>query len=442
MRRARMNSKTARMTRKSNRYTAIMRMLAALCLLAVAPAYPAGAGVSFDEYKSRRTALREALPDSLIVIFGATERENGELRTGFFQTPDFYYLTGWTEPNAILVITPSTDVLLIPKRNAEQERWTGPKLAPGDTNVVTATGFDSVLATSSFESNLAKWAENVSNVYTLTGEPQTEALRKLLPLREVKSAALPIARLRMKKSPAEIALVQKTTDASVAAHKAAWNRIKAGLSEYQIAATMSETYFDMGCERHAYAPIVGSGPNAAILHYSKNSRRMDAGELVLMDVAAECSMYASDITRTVPVNGKFTPRQREIYEVVLGAQKAAIAAIKPGVMLGNRTTKNGLHQIAMDYINSHGKDLHGKPLGQYFIHSLGHHVGLEVHDATDPSQPLRAGMIITMEPGIYIPEEGIGVRIEDVVLVTEDGAKLLSAALPREVNEIEKAMAR
>ena len=169
---------------------------------------------------------------------------------------------------------------------------------------------------------------------------------------------------------------------------------------------------------------------------------MDSGELVLMDVAAECSMYASDITRTVPVNGKFTPRQRELYDVVLGAQKAAIAAIKPGVMLGSSKNKIGLQKIAADYIDSHGKDEKGNSLGKYFIHGLGHHVGLDVHDATDPALPLEAGMIITIEPGVYLPQEGIGIRIEDVVLVTENGAKVLSSSLPREVNEIEKAMAR
>lgn len=411
-------------------------ILSALCLFAAAP------GVSHSEYHERRAALQKALPDSLIVVFGDTENEHGDLRTGFFQSSDFYYLTGWTEPGAILVLTPSTEVLLIPKRNAEQERWTGPKLAPGDSNVSAATGFETVIPASAFESNLLKWAEPVSSVYTLMSSPQSDALKKLLPLRQILPAALPIARLRMRKSPAEIGLIQRTTDVTLAAHRAAWKRIQAGLNEYQVAATMTDTYFEQGCERNAYSPIVGSGPNAAVLHYSLNRRRMDAGELILMDVAAECSMYASDITRTVPVNGKFTPRQRELYEVVLGAQKAAIAAIKPGVMLGNSKSKSGLHKIAADYIDSNGKDLKGNPLGKYFIHSLGHHVGLDVHDAFDPTQPLEAGMIITIEPGIYLPEEGIGIRIEDVVLVTETGAKVLSSSLPREVNEIEKAMAR
>jgi Xaa-Pro aminopeptidase len=168
---------------------------------------------------------------------------------------------------------------------------------------------------------------------------------------------------------------------------------------------------------------------------------MDAGEVAVMDVAAECDNYASDITRTVPVGGKFTPRQREIYEVVLGAQRAAIAAAKPGMTFG-RTTPNSLYKIAYDYINTHGKDLHGQPLGPYFTHGLSHHVGLDVHDAFDPTAPLKAGMVITIEPGIYLPEENIGVRIEDIILITETGAKVMSGALPTGPDEIERALAQ
>ena len=217
--------------------------------------------------------------------------------------------------------------------------------------------------------------------------------------------------------------------------------MQGGLFEYQVARTLTGTYLEAGCERNAYPPIIGSGKNGTILHYFKNTRRMDAGELLLMDAAAECGGYAADVTRTVPINGKFTARQREIYDIVLGAQKAAIAAVKPGITF-SKSDPASLYRIAMDYINSHGKDLHGEPLGKYFTHGLGHHVGLDVHDPFSSDLPLMEGAVITIEPGIYIPEEGIGVRIEDMVLVTATGGKLLSGALPRDAKEIERALAK
>jgi len=245
--------------------------------------------------------------------------------------------------------------------------------------------------------------------------------------------------MRMRKSAEELALIERATKVTLDAHRAAWQRAAPGLFEYQIAASMGNVYFDQGCERHAYSPIIGSGPNSVILHYAQNSRRMDQGEILLMDVGAECSGYVADVTRTIPVNGKFSPRQREIYEVVLGAQKATIAQVKPGMTLA-RTTPNSLYKVAFEYINSHGKDMKGEPLGKYFIHGIGHHVGLEVHDASDPSLPLEAGMIIAIEPGIYIPEENMGIRIEDMILVTETGSRVLSAGLPKEIVEIERAV--
>jgi Xaa-Pro aminopeptidase len=377
--------------------------------------------------------------DSVTVLFGATEHESGELRTGFFQDPNFYYMTGWTEPGAILVVTRDKDYFLIPNRSLDNEKWTGPKLGPDSPNVKTLTGFETVLPAEAFESNLNKWVESGKRVYTLMKTPAGDGLKTLLPLRDFGDAATQIARLRMTKSAAEIAAIQHATDATIDAHMAAWKNMKPGKTEFSIAALMSGTYFGEGCERHAYAPIVGSGPNAAILHYSKNTRTIDNGELVLMDVAAECSMYASDITRTVPANGKFTPRQKELYEVVLGAQQAVINAIKPGLSLGRGA--NSLNKIAQDYIDSHGKDTKGNSLGRYFTHGVSHHVGLDVHDPSEPGAALAANMVITVEPGIYIPEEGIGIRIEDVVLVTENGAKVLSERLPRDPSQIEKVIA-
>ena len=180
--------------------------------------------------------------------------------------------------------------------------------------------------------------------------------------------------------------------------------MKPGLFEYQIAATMLETYLELGCDRSAYAPIVASGPNSVVLHYSADRRQIESGDLVLMDVGGEYAGYATDVTRTVPAEGKFTSRQREIYDIVLAAQKTAIAAVKPGMtLLGDSSTS--LRKIAFDYINTHGKDLHGAPLGQYFVHGLGHFVGLEVHDPGSFDTRLEAGMVITIEPGIYLPEK-------------------------------------
>ncbi len=420
-------------------------------------ALPASEGHPRTPYRARREQLRQELGDGVAVLFGRGEKDTDDLRTGFFQEPNFQYLTGWIEPGAILLLAPLSEdrnspghearaalpreILFLPRRNPDQEKWTGRKLDPDDPSARQRTGVDTVLPAENFESELHKILVEYPRLYALKDRAETAKLQVLVPLREISDAGPMIARLRMKKSREELGLLEKAAEATMAAHRAAWKRAAAGLYEYQVAATMVEVYQDRGCERSAYAPIVGSGPNSVYLHYSRNDRRMDRGELLLMDVGAECGGYAADITRTIPVGGKFSPRQREIYDVVLGAQKAVIAAVKPGMTIG-KTTPDSLYKIAYDYINSHGKDLHGEPLGKYFTHGISHHIGLEVHDASDPALPLAEGMVISVEPGIYIPEEDIGIRIEDMVLVTKNGAKVLSAALPREPGEIEKAVAR
>jgi Xaa-Pro aminopeptidase len=391
------------------------------------------AAVSPD-FAARRAKLRDDITDGVFVLFGA--KESDDLHYGFFQDPNFFYLTGWEEPGAILVMTPSQEILFLPKRLPSEEKWTGRKLGPDDSNVKQVTGFPNVMAAERFESEFRKLLEEYPKIYDL--DASTE---RLAPLRTHTDARPFLADLRMEKSPEEIRHIQRATDASIEAHKAAWRMIRPGEYEYELASVMVGTYLMDGCRRSAYAPIVGSGPNSTTLHYSRNSRRMDSGEVVVMDVAAECDNYASDITRTVPANGKFTPRQREIYNIVLGAQRAAIAAVKPGMGIGKKSP-NSLYQIAYEYINTHGKDVHGEPLGKYFIHGLSHHVGLDVHDESDTREPLKPGMVITIEPGIYIPEENIGIRIEDVVLVTEKGAKVLSGALPVDPDEIERALAQ
>ena len=394
-------------------------------------------GISRDEYRARRAELRKSL-DGVMVLFGANEPE--DLHTGFFQDTNFLYLSGWREPGAAMLLTRDQEILFLPERNRTQENFTGRKLGAEDSDAAKRTGFEKVLSRHQMETAFLHALESGANIYTIPGDARAQTLAVFAPFHKAESAQGLISGLRMIKSPAEIALIEKSVQVTVDAHLAAWKRMKPGMYEYQIAATMTDVYFERGCERSAYAPIVGSGPNSVVLHYSSNHRRMDAGEVVVMDVGAECSDYASDVTRTVPVNGKFSAREREIYEIVLGAQKAAIAAVKPGVKI--RGDDHSLKQIAMDYINSHGKDLHGEPLGKYFTHGLGHHVGLDVHDASDVDATLKAGMVITVEPGIYIPEENIGVRIEDTLLVTETGSRNLSGALPREIAEIEKLVGK
>jgi len=385
-----------------------------------------------EEYRARRANLRKSL-DGVMVLFGQTEG-----RDQIFRVPpdaNFYYLTGWSEPGARLLVTPSEEILFLPHHDEHAERYQGRRWSAEDAGARSATGFEQVLAIEKFEAQLDKALEAHENLYALPNE----GLQARYPFRHISDAATEVTKLRVKKSEAELAAIQHSTDVSMAAHRAAWKRIAGGVHEYQIAATYEETFLENGCEGPAYSTIVGSGPNSTVLHYSSNQRQMDRGEVVVIDAAAECDGYASDITRTLPIGGKFTPRQREIYELVLAAQKAAIAALKPGARLAG--PGDTLTKLAKDYMDAHGKDLHGVGLGKYFTHGIGHQMGIDVHDPNIDG-PLEAGMVVTIEPGIYVAEESIGVRIEDVLLVTENGAKVLSAALAKEPDEIEKAVGK
>ena len=410
-----------------------------LISLGLAVCFAAAAAVS-PEYHARRQALAKTLPDGVIVLFGAVEHDGDEIHSRFYQEPNFYYLTGWKQPGAILLISSRREILFLPDHNRERERWTGPEAAPDDSKIHDLAGFGTVLPVERLETELRASLEQQPKLYT-SGSEAAARLRSFAPLREVGSADRALAHLRMKKSPEEIERLRLSAEVTVAAHRAAWKTAAPEVYEYQVAAAMVSSYLGAGCERSAYPPIVGSGPNSVYLHYERNERRMESGDLLLVDAGAECAGYAADVTRTIPVSGRFTKRQREIYDVVLGAQNAVIAAVKPGIAIGTRAP-GSLYQIAYDYINSHGQDLHGDPLGKYFIHGISHQIGLEVHDASEPGAVLEDGMVISVEPGIYIPEENIGIRIEDMVLITPDGARVLTSALPREAADIEKALAR
>jgi Xaa-Pro aminopeptidase len=344
------------------------------------------------------------------------------------------------------------EALYIPPRDRAQEKWTGPKLGPDDPDASARTGFATVRDSAQFAADLHAALKKFPKIYSeLTPQPESgkecfqtdevNKLRALAPQALTADVRPAIAGMRAVKGPGEIALIRKAVEASVDAHLAAMQAVKPGVWEYQIAALMKYEFERRGCEWPAYPPIVGSGFFSTVLHYDEDSHQMHDGDVVVMDVAGSYSGYASDLTRTLPVNGHFTPRQREIYEIVLGAQNAAMDAAKPGAYVGGHGPK-GMNEIAYDYINTHGKDPHGQPLGQYFIHGVSHPIGLNVHDPMDYTRPLEPGMVITVEPGIYLPEEKIGVRIEDDILITPEGHELLSRRLPRTVEEIEKMMGK
>jgi Xaa-Pro aminopeptidase len=410
-------------------------------------------------YAARRAKLAAEV-DAPIVLWGYTGHEEFSEAAVFAQEENFYYLTGHNEEGAALVILPSkpasvgdgkSEILFLPPKNPAEEKWNGVRLAPTDAGIEAKTGFASVQPIAELGATLQKIGTAHPEIYTILpyetemgGYPhekdEMEWLDKNAPQLKRKDIREKIGVLRQVKSQGEIAFLKRAIELSDDAHLEAMKMMRPGLYEYQIAAKMVEVHLMGGSEAEGYSPIVGAGPNSTALHYDKLSRKIEDGDIVVLDVGAQFSGYSADITRTLPANGKFTPRQREIYEVVLGAQNAAIAAVKPGAQLC-RKGENNLFKISYDYINTHGKDKQGKPLGQYFIHGLGHHIGLNVHDAGDSCRLLEPGMVVTIEPGIYIPDENLGVRIEDDVLVTETGVKILSEKLPRSANEIEQIMA-
>jgi Xaa-Pro aminopeptidase len=412
------------------------------------------------DYHARREALAKKAA-AVVVLFAPLEA--GDAVYGFRQDDNFYYLSGVTEPGVALLIAPAaeakddnparpyTEILFLPPHNLRLEKFTGPKLGAENPEASKITGFDRV-------EDMAKLPEDVSKVlaggrpviYTdVASQGETSASAEPLTFLKRTNAFLffqdvkpMLSSLRTVKDAGEAALIRKAVDASVAAHVAAMKAVKPNVTEFEISGLMQYEWTRRGCERPAYSPIVGSGHNSTVLHYSDNSNTMKAGDVVVIDAAGEYSMYSADITRTLPVNGHFTPRQREIYDIVLGAQEAAIAAFQSGKSMLFGDTEASLNKVAKDYFKTHGKDLHGQPLDQYFIHGLGHYIGLNVHDPGDYKVPLGPGTAFTIEPGIYIPEENIGVRIEDDFYVDADGKLIkLSAAAPSKAPDVEKAMA-
>ena len=363
-------------------------------LISTLPVHPAQAleKQPASVYRARRLALAAKLQGGVAVLFSAPEPLLDFMP--YRQDEDFYYLTGWNEPGAALLIaaddpTPAappavrgprvySEILFLPTRNLRLEKYTGAKLDAASADVAKITGTDAVQPMTDLPVALNRLIDVdrrlLASIWAQPDAPQARALvgftRTTLGLEAATTArdvTAPVGQLRLLKDEGEIQLLKKASDASIAGQRTMIKSVRPGLTERAIAGKMTAAWFQAGCERPSYAPIVGSGINSTTLHYAENSRTIEPGDIVVVDAACEYSMYAADITRTVPATGHFSPRQREIYDIVLRSQWAAIDAFVAGKSKINdrdRRDPDSLDTVAYNYINTHGKSLDGKPLGQ------------------------------------------------------------------------------
>src|SRR5215213_4392089 len=413
------------------------------------------------EYRARRQRVINEIKDGVVVILGNVEEDMGvEMR--YRQNNWFAYLTGVRTPDAAVLLVPqglpsaagAREIVFIPPRNLEMERWTGVQLGPGP-ETAKVFGAESVLPNNELWAKLKEAAalpafKGAMKLYTIAPRAVSngrvreyqfaERARAELPGVQVASAADVVGDMRRIKSAPEIALLQKAIDITGEAHRDIALSLRPGLYEYEAQALLEAAFTRNGSERPGFPSIVGSGLYSTILHYSENRKRIDDGDLVVCDIGAEYSLYTADITRTYPANGKFTERQRAIYQLVLDTQSAAAAHFKPGM------TNGDLHVFAVRYLRAsplRAKDTDGREytMDRFFIHGLGHALGMDVHDVADDLHKLQPGEVFTIEPGVYIQTEKLGVRIEDDYLVTPEGTlRKLSGKIPSEPAEIERLM--
>src|SRR5216117_1822353 len=374
---------------------------------------------------ARRRALLARIGRGVVLVPAAHERElerDYVQDNDFRQSNTFFYFTELETQDAWLLLVAgggaSETVLFLPPRNPLQERWTGLRLAP-DSTAVRLSGIPRVLP-------LDQTTRDEQRIRDLAFAG-----------RDVRNLRPSADSMRLVKDADEIARMRKAVDISVLGHVAAMQAARPGVWEYEIEAALEAAFRRNGADRVGYPSIVGSGPNSTTLHYDVSRRQTRDGDLVVVDAGAEWGQYTADVTRTFPVNGKFTPRQKTIYDLVLATQQAAFDSTRPG------TTIAQLNRVARDYMRTHSGTLCGaETCDSYFIHGLSHWLGMDVHDVGDYSTLLKAGMVLTIEPGIYLAQESLGVRIEDDVLVTATGAEWLSAKAPRTTAEIERVMGR
>lgn len=417
---------------------------------------PAGP-VPVARLEARRAALLGRIGDGVAVLPSGTVKSiEGDYPqdSDYRESNDFFYLTGLELPGAFLVLSarksgPDQEFLYIPARDTVSEKWTGPQLATADAGrlsgisvvrpVTRAAGeiAELVLGSSSPARRGALYLpERQAGNNDLV---QDLRLRWAAEKRPVRSRNLDpeIAALRLVKDADELSRLRRAIAITAEGINASMRLVRPGMWEYQLEATIEYTFRSRGAERVGFPSIVASGPNSVVLHYDTNRRQLEPGELVVEDVGAEFGYYSADLTRTIPVSGRFSPRQRALYELVRQTQQAAIDSVRPGVTLA------ALNRIAREYMRDHSGDLCGRDsCVPYFIHGLSHWLGMDVHDVGVFGARLEPGMVLTVEPGIYLPDEKLGIRIEDDVLVTAQGSEVLSRTAPSTPEEIELAMSQ
>ena len=414
-------------------------------------------GLGREFHGGRRAALAAALEKGMVLMRGLDPTRG---YTRFHQDKAFWYLTGIESPGAALVmdLDRKRELLFLPKRNAGLEAWDGEIWDADDAWVPELSGFTDIRPIDELMAFLDERTEEGSLVWIskqphieLSGchdraipadrrqaaDPldgrasREEALATNLKEKfkvEVRDLSRELSKLRRIKQPEEIQVLRRASEIGSLAMIEAIRSSRPGLGEWQLDALMSFVHRREGSAGAAYQAIIGAGPNALILHYSAVSRRMQAGEMLLIDYAPEYEHYLSDITRSWPVDGRFTPRMAELYDAVLEAQEAGIAAVKPGV------TMRQVEQACREVLRKRG-------LEQLLTHGTCHYVGLEVHDVGDGSKPVEPGVVFTVEPGLYERSTGIGIRIEDVVIVTPTGCEVLSALVPKDRATLERLVA-
>jgi Xaa-Pro aminopeptidase len=436
------------MTAAARRFIAFITLI--LCALTAS-----AAAQSPEEYQKRRQAVRSKMEPNSVLILRSNERsDEGPYR----QENNLYYLTGINEPNTSLLLYADGAATAAPRGSggtaaASREIlfWSPAGSGPGEAQPLPEKpGFATVRRPAEFQTFFERVLLGTAPILYLDYQRSRSLNMPLTADEELlkrahdrgavfsaKPAANLIAPLRRIKSPAEIEILKTAAAITAEALKEAMRSADPGLCEYQIQSIIEHVFSFNGAPRPGFSTIAGSGPNSCILHWSENTRQTKDGDLVVLDVGAEYQMYTADITRTIPINGTFAKRQRDVYEIVLQANQAAIEMVAPGVDM--RDINSRVNDILSQGLIKLGLIKDASGLRKYYTHGLSHSVGLQVHDVGGPGN-LETGMVITIEPGLYIPEEGFGIRIEDDVVVTGNGHLVITGGVPKTVQEIEDLM--